>query len=62
MFPILHELRDDGISRDRALAKGASMPASTFVNGSPRLAARLREVDGIYCFLPSLLLLLPEPR
>jgi len=46
---------------DTAQAKGASRPASKFADGSPRLAARVREVDGIYCFLPSHLLLLHEP-
>jgi len=59
---VLHELRGDGVCQDGALVKGASRPASKFVDGSPRLAARVREVDGIHCFLPSLLLLLPEPR
>ena len=59
--PVLHELRGEGVCRDEALAKGTSRPASEFVDGSPRLAARVREVDGIDSFLPSLLLLLPEP-
>jgi len=62
MCPVLHELRGDGVCRVRALAKGASRPASKFVNGSPRLAARMREVDGIDSFFPSLLLLLPKRR
>jgi len=39
-------------------AGGASRPANKFVDGSPRLAARVREVDGVDSFLPSLLLLL----
>jgi len=60
--PVLHELRGDGVCQDGALVKGASRPASKFVDGSPRSAARVREVDGIESFLPSLLLLLPEPR
>jgi len=32
------------------------------VDCSPRLAASVREVDGVDSFLPSLLLLLPEAR
>jgi len=59
---VFHELRDDGVCRDGALAKRASRPASKFVDYSPHLAARVREIDGINCFLPSLLVLLPEPR
>jgi len=58
---VLHELRGDGICHDGALEKGASRYASEFVNGSPRLAARVREVDGNDSFLSYLLLLLPEP-
>ena len=42
--------------------RGASRPASKFVDCSPRLSARIPEVDGDDSFLPSLLLLLPEPR
>jgi len=60
--PVLHELRGDGVCRDRALAKGVSRSASEFVDASPRLAVRVREVDGIDSFLSSLLLFLPEPR
>ena len=61
--PVLYELHGDGICRDGALVKEASRPASKFIDGSPRLAARVREVDGVDSFLPSLLLLLlPEPR
>jgi len=30
-----------------------SRPASEFVDGAPRLAARVREVDGIDSFFPS---------
>jgi len=56
--PVLYDLRGDGVCRDGALAKGVSRPASMFVNGSPRLAARVREVDGVDSFLLSLLLLL----
>jgi len=59
--PVLHELRGDEVCRDGALVKGASKPSRKFVDGSPRLAVRVREVDGIDSFLPSLLLLLPEP-
>ena len=56
--PVLHELRGDGICRDGALARGASRPASKFVECSPRLATEAQEVDGVDSFLPSLLLLL----
>ena len=56
--PVLHELRGDGICRDGAQARGASRPASKFVDCSSRLAAGVREVDGVDSFLPSLLLLL----
>ena len=56
--PVLHELRGDGICRNGAQARGASRPASKFVDCSPRLAARVREIDGVDSFLPSLLLLL----
>ena len=56
--PVLHELRGDGVCRDVAQARGAPRPASKFVDVSPRLTPRLREVDGIISFLPSLLLLL----
>jgi len=59
MCPVLHKLQGDGVCRDGALVKGH---ASEFVDGSPHLAARVREDDGVYCFLPSPLLLLPEPR
>jgi len=41
--------------------KGASIPASKVVDGSPHLAARVQGVDGVDSFLSSLLLL-PEPR
>ena len=51
--PVLHRLRGDGVCRDRARVKGASRPASKFIDGSPRLAARVREVDGFDRFLPS---------
>ena len=57
-----HKLRGDGVCQDGALVKGASGPASVFVDASPRLTARVREVDEIDHFLPSLLLLLPESR
>jgi len=60
--PVLHELRRDGIRRDGAWAREASRPASKFVGGSPDLAARVREFDGIVSFLPSLLLLLFKSR
>jgi len=60
--PVLHELRGEGVCRGGALAKAASRLASKFVDGYPRLAAGLREVDGSDSFLPSPLLLLPEPR
>jgi len=56
--PVLHKLRGDGVCRDGGLAKGASRPSSKFIDGSPRLAAEVREVDGVYSFLPPLLLLL----
>jgi len=56
--PVLHELRGDGVCRDGAQARGASRPASKFLDGSPCLAARVRDVDGINSFLPSLLLFL----
>ena len=36
--------------------------ANKFVDGSPRLAATVREVDGNDSFLPPLLFLLPVPR
>ena len=49
--PVLHKLRDG------AQARGASRPASKFIDGSPCLAARVREVDGVDRFLPSLWLL-----
>ena len=49
--PVLHELRGDGVCREGAQARGASRPASEFVDGSPYLAARVREVDGIDSFL-----------
>jgi len=45
--PVLHELRGDGVCRDRAQGRGASMHASKLIGGPPRIAARLREVDGI---------------
>jgi len=41
--------------RDKALAKGALRPASAFVDGSPRIAAGVRDVGGIDSVLPSLL-------
>jgi len=56
--PILHELRGDGVCRDRGLVKGASSPASKFVDGASRLTVRVQELDGINSFLPSLLVLL----
>ena len=56
--PVLHDLRGDGIYRDGAQARGVSRPASKFVDLSPGLAARVREVDGVDSFLPSLMLLL----
>jgi len=40
-----------------AQAKGASRFASKFIDGAPRLAAGVREVDGIDSFPP----LLPVP-
>ena len=58
--PVLHELRGNGICRGGAQARGASRLASKFVDCSPHLAARVREVDGVDSFHPSLLLLLPE--
>jgi len=45
-----------------AQARGKCRTASEYADISPRLAARVREVDGIDGFLPSLLLLLFEPR
>jgi len=60
---VLHELPGDGEwSLDGAQARGASRPASKFVDGAPSLAARVREIDGIDNFLPSVLLLLFQPR
>jgi len=56
--PVLHELQGDGVCCALSQVIGASMHASKFVDGSPRIAARLQEVDGINSFLPSLLLLL----
>jgi len=56
--PVLHQMRGDGICRDGAHAGGASRPASKFVDGSPRLAAGVREVDGVDSFLPPPLFLL----
>ena len=47
MCPVLHELCGDGVCWDGALVKKASRPASKFVDGSPLLAARVLEVDGI---------------
>jgi len=35
--PVLHQLRVDGICQDGAHARGASKPASKFVDGSPWL-------------------------
>ena len=58
MCPVLHNLRADGICRDWALVRGVSRPASMIVDSSPRLVARVREVDGVDSFLSSLLLLL----
>jgi len=45
--PVLHELQGDGVCRDWAQARGASRPASKFVDGGERLATGVREVDGI---------------
>jgi len=56
--PVLHQLRSERIRHDGAHAGGASRPASKFVDGAPRPAAGVREVDGVDSFLPSLLLLL----
>jgi len=56
--PVLQELRGDRVYRDGAQAKGPSRPASKFIDGTPRLAARVREVDKIDSFLPLLLFLL----
>ena len=56
--PRSSQLRDYGVCRDGAQARGASRPASKFVDGSLGLAARVREVDVINSFLPSLLPLL----
>ena len=39
-----------------------SGPASKFVDGAPRLAPGVREVDRIESFFPSLLPLLVDPR
>ena len=47
MCPVLSKLRVNGVCRDRAQARGASRPASKFVDGSPSLAARVLEVNGI---------------
>jgi len=52
--PVLHELRGDGVCRDGVLARQASLLASKFIDGAPRLAAGVREIDGIDRFLPSL--------
>jgi len=49
--PILHQLHGNGICRDGAHTGGASRPASKFVDGSPCLAAGVREVDGVDSFL-----------
>ena len=54
MCLVLHQLRGDGICLDGAHAGGASRSASKFVDGSPRLAARVQEVDGVDSFLTSL--------
>ena len=54
--------RFGGVFRDGAQARGASRPASEFVDGAPRLAARVREVDVVDSLLPLLLLLLFELR
>ena len=51
--PVLHKLRGDGICLDGAQARGASRAASKFADCSPRLAAGVREVDGVDSFLPS---------
>jgi len=56
--PVLHELPGDGVYQNGAQARGASRPVTKFVDGSPHLAARVREVDRIKSFLPSLLVLL----
>ena len=56
--PVLHELPGDGVCQNGAQARGASRPVTKFVDGSPHLAARVREVDRIKSFLPSLLVLL----
>ena len=60
--PFLHELRGDGFCRDGAQARGTSRPASKFIEGVPRLAVRVREVDRIDSFLPLLLFLLYKPK
>jgi len=60
---LLTSLVDSRIARRWSLprrARGASRPASKFVDGSPRLAARVRDVDGICSVLPSLLFFLPS--
>ena len=51
--PVLHELRGDGVCRDGAQTRGASRPASKFVDGSPCPAAGVREVDGIPSIAPA---------
>jgi len=58
MFPVLYKLRGHGVFRDLAHAKTASRPSSDFVDGAPRLAGRVRQVDRVESFLPSLMLLL----
>jgi len=57
MCSVLHELPGAGVRRDWTQARGASGPASECIDSPPRLAAGVREVDGIDSFLPSLLFL-----
>jgi len=60
MCPVLHELQRDGICRDRGTGERSFQTCQycKFVDGSARLAVKVQEVDGIYSFLPSFLLLL----
>ena len=55
---VLHKLRGYSVCLNGAQARGASRLGSKFLDGAPRLAARVRDVEGIDSLLPSLLLLL----
>ena len=53
--PFFTSCKGDGVFRVRANAGRVSRPASKLVDCSSRLAAGVREVDGVDSFLPSLL-------